>query len=103
LNLVSRLNRNRQTRPDWYQMMGGCMAASDRDDENAHRERAYYIWKRDGRPEGQVDDHWRQAERDEGGEPVNRDDAIMEDEEKILAGRSGANMPALLTKDVPGG
>jgi len=27
----------------------------------------------------------------------------MEDEEKILAGRPDVNMPALLTKDVPGG
>jgi hypothetical protein len=26
-----------------------------------------------------------------------------EDEEKVLAGRSSADMPALLTKDVPGG
>ena len=27
----------------------------------------------------------------------------MEDEEKILAGRIDVNIPALLTKDVPGG
>jgi hypothetical protein len=27
----------------------------------------------------------------------------MDDEEKILAGRLDANIPALLTKDVPGG
>jgi hypothetical protein len=27
----------------------------------------------------------------------------MEDEEKVIAGRPGANIPALLTKDVPGG
>lgn len=27
----------------------------------------------------------------------------LEDEEKVLAGRPDANMPALLTKDVPGG
>jgi len=31
------------------------------------------------------------------------DDDRMEDEEKILAGRDDANVPALLTKDVPGG
>ena len=30
-------------------------------------------------------------------------DEPMEDEEKILAGRPDANLPALLTKDVPGG
>jgi hypothetical protein len=27
----------------------------------------------------------------------------MEDEEKIMAGRTDVNYPALLTKDVPGG
>ncbi len=27
----------------------------------------------------------------------------MEDEEKIMAGRSDVNYPAMLTKDVPGG
>jgi hypothetical protein len=31
------------------------------------------------------------------------DDDRMEDEEKILAGRDDANVPAMLTKDVPGG
>jgi hypothetical protein len=30
-------------------------------------------------------------------------DETMEDEEKIIAGRSDVNYPALLTKDVPGG
>jgi hypothetical protein len=30
-------------------------------------------------------------------------EAEFEDEEKVLAGRPDANMPALLTKDVPGG
>jgi hypothetical protein len=30
-------------------------------------------------------------------------DEFMDDEEKILAGRPDANMPALLTKDVHGG
>jgi hypothetical protein len=31
------------------------------------------------------------------------DDDHLEDEEKILAGRDDVNIPALLTKDVPGG
>ena len=34
--------------------------------------------------------------------PVARRDEL-EDEEKILAGRTDVNMPALLTKDVQGG
>jgi 5-methyltetrahydropteroyltriglutamate--homocysteine methyltransferase len=37
------------------------------------------------------------------GDERVRDDAPMEDEEKILAGRTDANIPALLTKDVRGG
>jgi hypothetical protein len=30
-------------------------------------------------------------------------DEIVEEEEKVLAGRADVNLPALLTKDVPGG
>jgi hypothetical protein len=30
-------------------------------------------------------------------------DEPMDEEEKVLAGRADANMPALLTKEVPGG
>jgi hypothetical protein len=33
----------------------------------------------------------------------HRADQPMEDEEKVLAGKADANMPALLTKDVLGG
>ena len=36
------------------------------------------------------------------GNAVRGDDA-MDDEEKILAGRTDVNLPALLTKDVRGG
>lgn len=36
----------------------------------------------------------------EEGQPNDED---MEDEEKVLAGRPDVNLPALLTKDVPGG
>jgi hypothetical protein len=32
-----------------------------------------------------------------------RPDEPMDEEEKVLAGRLDANMPALLTRDVPGG
>jgi hypothetical protein len=66
------------------------------------RETAYFIWEHEGRPNGRAEDHWLQAvaglatQRD-------RDDERMEDEEKIIAGRPDANMPAMLTKDVPGG
>lgn len=30
-------------------------------DYDAIRERAYEIWEREGRPDGQHEDHWRQA------------------------------------------
>jgi hypothetical protein len=35
-------------------------------------------------------------------QPVRRDEP-MDDEEKILANRSDANIPAMLTRDVKGG
>jgi hypothetical protein len=77
------------------------MPDPDRDNEHAVRERAYYIWERDGRPEGQAEAHWLMAAREQSGNGPA--DEFMEDEEKILAGRPDANIPALLTKDVRGG
>jgi DUF2934 family protein len=58
--------------------------------EEAIREAAYFIWENEGRPEGRALDHWLRA----SGQP---------DEEKVLDGRPDANIPAMLTKDVPGG
>ena len=76
------------------------MPEPDRD-EHAIRKRAYYIWERDGRPEGQAEAHWLLAAREQrGDEPT---DEFMDDEEKVLAGRPDANIPAMLTKDVRGG
>jgi hypothetical protein len=75
------------------------MSGSDQDRESAIRERAYFIWERDGRPEGRAFDHWVSAcveEREFQNE-------LMYEEEKVLTGRLDANMPALLTKDVHGG
>ena len=63
------------------------------DDDQAIRERAYFLWKNAGRPEGRALDHWQRAAAEER----------LVDEEKVLAGRSDANIPAMLTKDVPGG
>jgi Protein of unknown function (DUF2934) len=69
--------------------------------EQAVREAAYLIWEREGRLDGRAQDHWVRAsvESDER----RSEDYPIEDEEKILAGRPDANMPALLTKDVLGG
>ncbi len=69
--------------------------------EQAVRERAYFIWQREGCPEDQADHHWRRAVAESRAKP--RQDDPMQDEEKILAGRPDVNYPALLTRDVPGG
>jgi hypothetical protein len=66
---------------------------SDTDEEHAIRKRAYYLWEAEGRPEGRDLDHWRMA----SGEMP------FAEEEKVLDGRTDANIPAMLTKEVPGG
>ena len=63
------------------------------DEERAVRERAYFLWEKEGRPEGRALDHWHRAAAEDR----------LGDEEKVLAGRPDANIPAMLTKDVPGG
>jgi hypothetical protein len=37
------------------------MRDSDRDPEHAVREAAYFIWLREGQPEGRAHDHWQRA------------------------------------------
>ena len=69
------------------------MHMPDVDQEKAVRERAYFLWEGEGRPEGQAKEHWQRALEENG----------MEDEDRVLAGRHDANIPAMLTKDVPGG
>ena len=78
--------------------MEGYVSGSDQDGEQAIRKRAYLIWKREGCPNGRALDHWVQACAE-----VRERQEHMDDEEKVLAGRLDANMPALLTKDVQGG
>jgi hypothetical protein len=65
------------------------------------RERAYYIWEREGRPDGRAQDHWLQAAASLARR--SHANAHTDDEEKLLAGRPDANAPPLLTKDVSGG
>ena len=77
------------------------MPGSERNNEAAIRERAYFIWESEGRPEGRAQDHWQSATLEWLSH--ERDDEFMEDEEKVLAGRADANIPAMLTKDVRGG
>ena len=57
-----------------------------------------------GGPEGYAQDHWERATIEIfGDDACGHDNEYLQDEEKILAGRPDANMPAHLTKDVPGG
>ena len=63
------------------------------DADKAIRERAYFLWENEGQPEGRALQHWQRAAVEER----------LGDEEKVLAGRPDANIPAMLTKDVPGG
>jgi len=79
------------------------MHEPDRQDEHMIRERAYFLWESAGRPDGQADDHWRRAIDHHAHAASDDHDALMDDEEKLLVGRGKVNMPALLTKDVPGG
>jgi hypothetical protein len=66
---------------------------AETDEERAVRERAYYLWESEGRPEGRALDYWQRAV----GEMQ------LLDEEKVLDSRTDADIPAMLTKEVPGG
>jgi hypothetical protein len=79
------------------------MPARDRDEDQAVRETAYMLWEREGRPEGRAREHWARAMAAAPVGAHDRNEEPLDDEEKVLAGRIDANMPALLTKDVPGG
>ena len=53
------------------------------DEDKAIRERAYFLWENEGRPEGCALEHWQRAAAEER----------LVDEEKVLAGRPDANIP----------
>ena len=63
------------------------------DEERAIRERAYFLWEAEGQPQGRALDHWERA----------AEEMQFLDEEKVLDGSNDANVPAMLTKEVPGG
>ena len=80
------------------------MPRSEASVESTVRDRAYFIWEREGRPEGQDWQHWYQAQQEAAKTEAERDSGRqLSDEEKVLAGRTDANIPAMLTKDVMGG
>jgi Protein of unknown function (DUF2934) len=79
------------------------MHYSNGNTEQSVQEAAYFMWEREGRPEGRARDHWERASKRFSGANRGRADTSMDDEEKVVLGRPDANMPALLTRDVPGG
>jgi hypothetical protein len=79
------------------------MPETNRTNEQTVRDRAYFIWEREGRPDGRAYDHWTRAIKEAARREPRQDAEQLPDEEKILAGRIDVNLPALLTKDVPGG
>jgi hypothetical protein len=79
------------------------MPGSNHEMEQFVRDRAYFIWEHEGRPDGRAYDHWTRAVSEAFRPEPAPDDEPMLDEEKILVGRIDVNMPALLTRDVPGG
>jgi Protein of unknown function (DUF2934) len=74
------------------------MALLGRDDERAVRATAYYLWVREGRPEGKALDHWLRAKSQSG----HRDDGLLEEQEKVVSGHP-ADMQAIMTSDARGG
>ena len=60
--------------------------------EQAVREAACYLWEREGRPDGQAEDHWQHAMIERFGPKRRDDDALVDDEEKVVAGRPDVNI-----------
>jgi len=77
------------------------MPAANQDPHQTIREAAYFIWQHEGCPNGRAEAHWLSAQAHLTARRSAPDHA--DDEEKLLAGRADVNLPALLTKDVPGG
>ncbi|HET6234555.1 MAG TPA: DUF2934 domain-containing protein [Acetobacteraceae bacterium] len=79
------------------------MPDTNHDNEQTARDRAYFIWEREGRPEGRAHDHWHRAIKEASRHEPEPDVEPLLEEEKVLAGRVDVNLPALLTRDLPGG
>jgi hypothetical protein len=63
------------------------MPEPDEHTEQAIRDTAYFIWEREGCPEGCARDHWERAIIEiSSGDIRRRDEEFMQDEE-IMAGR----------------
>jgi hypothetical protein len=70
------------------------------DIEQSVHEAAYFLWERDGRPEGLALEHWTAVQRI----VANREQGdLTAVEQAVVEGDPEADYPAVLTKDVPGG
>jgi hypothetical protein len=78
------------------------MSLANRDSDRDLRQRAYELWEREGRPDGRAEQHWHRAMAESRQVGTHTEDSML-DEEKVLEGWSTANIPAMLTQDVPGG
>lgn len=84
------------------------MSQPDQNNEDAIRERAYFMWVQEGRPEGRGEEHWvraaaEQIRKEARLADIFRPEDPTPDEERLIDGRHDVNFPAMLTKDVPGG
>ena len=78
------------------------MPRREQNQEHVIREAAYWLWEREGRPEGRALEHWLRATAERSTRKSRRVKP-MPDEEKVLEARADVNPRALLTKDVRGG
>lgn len=78
------------------------MRVTDDVGDQAVRERAYFLWQSEGRPKARAHAHWALAQAQQSGLDRAPEDGFKSDEERIVDGRP-ADLPAFLTKDVPGG
>jgi len=78
------------------------MSLANRHSEHDLRQRAYELWEREGRPDGRAEQHWHRVTAESRQVGTHTEDGML-DEEKVLEGRLTANIPAMLTQDVPGG
>ena len=69
-------------------------------EERLVRERAYFIWEHEGRPNDRAHEHWLRAVAEQV--PQDHDDDLAFDMEAIVDGLP-ADYPAVLTKDTRGG
>ncbi len=82
---------------------GEALSEPHGDDQQAVRELAYFLWEREGRPDGRDAAYWERANELRSEHHQTPDDPFEMDAEAIVEGSPHADFPALMTKDVSGG